>query len=182
MYFGFLVIISLPYLLEDLSFRRDFPRQQQELLCIGYSSLEPSEQFCRPVRHQQKKPKYTTMANMDFDTIEAGTLDTRLRLSVSEEPYAPSGLKVPLDLYVEHFDLKSILSTKVASQTRFGLFTSELRVPQDTKPIGLRVSGENGEYVSPKEARKDGGKGGLIEVYVESLPMSTAKRLCLEGW
>ncbi|KAI9044753.1 uncharacterized protein KD926_011723 [Aspergillus affinis] len=131
---------------------------------------------------------------MNPDIIEYPLAEPSIILSVSEDAFAPkTGLQVPISLYVEKFSLTEDLVAENdddkneegtgAAAAAFRLFTHQIDIPKGSDDyVSLGVMGKNGTLKHPK-----GASGGKIELYVESLPLDTARRIQIKvlgghGW
>lgn len=86
---------------------------------------------------------------------------------------------MPLDLYLERYDLSTVLKTQAsnASTARFGLFTYQLNLPSVLNTVvGFALPGSDGGMEN-----KNGFTGGDIELFIEELMPSTAERLTFNG-
>ncbi|KAI9930705.1 hypothetical protein MW887_011461 [Aspergillus wentii] len=132
---------------------------------------------------------------MDPDIIKYPLVNPNLIISVSPDPISPNGLKVPVSLYVEGFEIKEDQTwrneknppkdTKDTKEKRtphsFNLYTYQI-YGLSQKKFKLAVPGKDGTKEHP-----NGISGGNIRLYVEELAESDANHLQINvpgghGW
>ncbi|GKZ33662.1 hypothetical protein AbraIFM66950_003691 [Aspergillus brasiliensis] len=127
---------------------------------------------------------------MNPDIIEYPLANPSLILSVSEDALAPeTGLQTGSSLYVEKISLEKNLVAENdfdendSTTATFKLYTHQIVLPDGSDDlISLSIVGKDGTLDHP-----EGAPGGNIDLYVENLPLDTAKRLRIDvrgghGW